>query len=337
MAKEGLTADNIISSLQRKEYKPIYFLMGEEAYYIDKISDYIEENVLDESEKAFNQTIIYGKETDIDAVINAAKRFPMMSPYQVIIVKEAQHIKNFDNLIYYLQKPLLSTILVFCYKYGTLDKRSKLPQEIAKIGVLYTTPKLYDYQIPTWIIQYLKEKNVGIDPKAASLLAEYLGTDLSKIVNELDKLLITKPSGEKNITSDLIEKNIGISKDYNAFELQAALFKRDVVKANRIVFYLAQNDKETPYVVVLSVLFKGFSTLLQYHYIPNKSADNLKELGLTNTFFINEFEAASRIYNGNKCIEIISAIRTYDAKGKGIDCSTSKGELLKELVYIILH
>jgi len=338
MAKQEITAEAIIHSLQRKEYKPVYFLMGEEAYFIDKISDYIEKNVLDESEKSFDQTIVYGKETDINAVINAAKRFPMIATHQVVIVKEAQHIKDFDNLSYYLQKPLLSTILVFCYKYGTLDKRKKIASEIDKVGVLYTTPRIYDNQIPTWIIQYLKEKNVGIDYKASSLLSEYLGTDLSKIVNELDKLLITKPVDQNNITLELIEKNIGISKDYNVFELQNALFTRDVLKANRIAFYFAQNQRDNPFVVVLSVLFKAFANLFQYHYLQDKSQDNVsKELGMTWSF-VKDYQAAAKIYSASKCLEIISTIRTYDAKGKGIDCpATSDGELLKELVFIILH
>ena len=333
-----ISADNIIASIKRKDYKPIYFLMGDEAYYIDKIANFIEENVLEESEKAFNQTILYGKDTDIDAVINAAKRFPMMAQYQVIIVKEAQHIKNFDNLQFYLQKPLLSTILVFCHKYGTLDKRKKIALEIDKAGVLYTTPKLYDNQAPAWITQYLKEKNTGIDNRAALLLAEYLGTDLSKIVNELDKLFITKPASEPNITLDLIEKNIGISKDYNVFELQNALFTRNIAKANRIVFYFAHNPKASPMTLTLSNLFNVFSNLFCYHYLTDKNQANVaRELGV-NPFFVKDYVAAARVYNAVKCMKILSEIRIYDAKSKGIDNpSTSDGELLKELVYKILY
>lgn len=333
-----LSADSIIADIKRKDYKPIYFLMGEEAYYIDKIADFIEENVLDESEKAFNQTILYGKDTDIDAVINAAKRFPMMAQYQVIIVKEAQHIKNFDNLQFYLQKPLKSTILVFCHKYGTLDKRKKVSLEIDKAGVLYTTPKLYDNQVPGWITQYLKEKNTGIDSKAALLLAEYLGANLAKIVNELDKLLITKPANEPNITLNLIEKNIGISKDYNVFELQDALFTRNVAKANRIVFYFAHNPKASPMVMTLSTLFNVFANLFCYHYLTDKSQANVaKELGI-NPFFVKDYVAAARAYNAVKCMQILSEIRLYDAKSKGVDnSSASDGELLKELICKILY
>ncbi len=335
--KSGLSYDQVISDLKSKQYKPIYLLQGEESYYIDMVSDYIQNNVLDEMEREFNLTVMYGKDVDAAAVINAAKRFPMMAPYQVIIVKEAQHIKDLDKIAFYLEKPQETTILVLCHKYSTVDGRKKYVSSIDKVGVVFTSSSLRDYEVIPWIRNYVKGKGLSIDEKSSALLAEFLGTDLSRIVGEIDKLIITKPASEKQITADLIEKNIGISKEYNNFELQNAIFKRDVFKANRIIQHFAMNPKSNPMVVTVSVLFGGFTNLLQYHYTGDKSDGSVaKALGV-NPYFVKDFSAAAKIYNAWKCMQNIALLREYDAKSKGIGSTQPDGELMKELIYMLMH
>jgi len=337
MAKQEMTYDQVLASLKKKEYKPIYLLMGEEAYYIDLLSDYIQDNVLDEMEREFNLTVLYGKDVDMTAVINTAKRFPMMTPYQVVIVKEAQHVKDYDLLSLYLQNPQNSTILVLCYKYGTIDKRKKVVGEIDKKGVIFQSNALRDYQIVAWIKDYVRSKGLSIDEKAAALLGEFLGTDLGRIVNEIDKLVITKPAGSNQITADLIEKNIGISKEYNNFELQNAIINKDILKSNKIALYFQKNPKNNPLVVTFSVLFGFFTNLLQYHYTGDKSQGNVaRELGV-NPYFVKDFANASKHYNAWKCMQSISLIREYDAKSKGIDSRATDGDLLKEMLFKIMH
>lgn len=339
MAKQdSLSYDQIVSDLRQKKYFPVYFLMGEEPYYIDVISDFIQNNVLDDGEKEFDQTIVYGKDVDISMVINAAKRYPMMAKYQVLIVKEAQLIKQWDDLVYYLQNPLKSTILVFCYKYGTPDKRKKWVQEIGKMGIVYESSKLRDYEIGSWITKYCKSKNVGIDDKAVSMLSEFLGTDLSKLVNELEKLVLTKPADQPRITPELVEKNIGLSKDFNVFELQVALVNRDVLKANRIIRYFAENKKANPLVMVLSQLFKFFSDLMMYHYLPDKSQGAVASELKINPYFVKDYQKAAQVFGAWKTMNIISFIRETDARYKGIDNpSTDEGDIMKELIFKILH
>jgi DNA polymerase III subunit delta len=338
MAKKSDSYEQIIESLKRKEYAPVYYFMGEEPYYIDLLSDYIEDRVLDESEKAFNQTVLYGKDVDIRTVINAAKSFPMGAQYQVVIVKEAQQLKAIDELSFYLKQPLASTILVFCHKYGTLDKRKKVVADIERTGVLFVSEKLRDYQVPAWITNYLSDRQVKISEKAALMLTEFLGADLSKVANELDKLLITKPASETTITPELIEKNIGISKDFNNFELQSALVAGNVLKVNRIVQYFSDNPKNNPIIVTLSVLFNFFSNLMVYHYMPDKStAVVAKGLGI-NPYFVKDFQTAAKRFSAGKTLRIIALLRECDARSKGIDnVSTDAGDLMKELVYKILH
>jgi DNA polymerase III subunit delta len=338
MAKKSDSYEQIIESLKRKEYAPVYYFMGEEPYYIDLLSDYIEDRVLDESEKAFNQTVLYGKDVDIRTVINAAKSFPMGAPYQVVIVKEAQQLKAIDELSFYLKQPLASTILVFCHKYGTLDKRKKVVADIERTGILFVSEKLRDYQVPAWITKYLSDRQVKISEKAALMLTEFLGADLSKVANELDKLLITKPASETAITPELIEKNIGISKDFNNFELQSALVAGNVLKVNRIVQYFSDNPKNNPIIVTLSVLFNFFSNLMVYHYMPDKSAAVVaKGLGI-NPYFVKDFQMAAKRFSAGKTLRIIALLRQCDARSKGIDnVSTDAGDLMKELVYKILH
>ena len=339
MAKQdSISHDQILTDLRQKRYAPVYFLMGEEPYYIDVISDFIQKNVLDEAEKEFDLSILYGKDVDISTVINAAKRYPMMGSHQVLIIKEAQLIKEWDNLVHYLSNPLKSTILVFCYKYGTPDKRKKWFQEINKVAMVYESVKLRDYEVGSWISKYCKSKNVAIDEKAVAMLSEFLGTDLSKLVNEVDKLILTKPTESHSITPELIEKNIGISKDFNVFELQVALVNKDVLKANRIVRYFADNKKANPMVLTLSQLFKFFGDLMIYHYLSDKNPASVASELRINPYFVKDYQKASQSFGPWKTMNIISWIRETDARYKGIDNpSTDEGELLKELVFKILH
>ncbi|HQB69162.1 MAG TPA: DNA polymerase III subunit delta [Paludibacteraceae bacterium] len=338
MAKQVWTYEQLLASLKRKEYKPVYMLMGDESFYIDQISDYIEEHVLTEEEKAFNQTILYGKDTTLTDIIMAAKRYPMMSPYQVIIVKEAQHIKNFDDLQFYLEKPLNTTLLVFCYKYSKLDGRKKSTQEIEKKGILFESKKLYDNQVAGWIESYVKSMNISINSKAANMLAEYLGNDLTRIVHEVEKLLITKPKEQASITPELIERNIGISKDYNNFELVSALTNKDILKCNRIVDYFGKNSKNNPLVVTITVIFNFFSNLLLYHSLKDKSQMNVANELKINPYFVKDFQQAAKLYNSSKVTQVISDIRKADVQSKGfVNSSISDYDLLKELVFKILH
>lgn len=338
MAKET-TYEEIARNLKNKIYSPVYFLMGEEDYYIDRISDYIMDTVLTETEKEFNLTLLYGSDTDIVSIINAARRYPMMSKYQVVIVREAQNLKNLDELIHYLQKPMSSTILVMCYKHGTLDRRKKITAELEKAGVLFESKKLKDTQLPGFISSYLKRKQVEIEPKASEMMAEFVGTDLNRMAGELEKLIITLPTGQKRITAEQIERNIGISKDYNNFELRNALIEKDVFKANQIVKYFEDNPKNNPLQVTLAVLFNFFSNLMLAYYAPDKSDQGIaSQLGLRSPWQAKDYMAGMRKYTGVKVMQIIGAIRTCDAKSKGIDNpSTPDGELLRELVYFILH
>lgn len=338
MAKET-TYEEIARNLKNKIYSPVYFLMGEEDYYIDRISDYLVNHALTETEKEFNLTVLYGADTDIATVINAAKRYPMMSKYQVVVVKEAQHLRNIEELTYYLQKPLASTILVFCYKHGALDRRKKITAEIEKAGVLFESKKLKEAQLPGFISSYLKRKQVEIEPKASEMMAEFVGADLNRMAGELEKLIITLPAGQKRITPELIERNIGISKDYNNFELRNALIAKDVLKANQIVKYFEENPKNNPLQVTLAVLFNFFANLMLAYYAPEKTDQGIAaQLGLRSPWQSKDYMIAMQKYSGVKVMQIIGAIRECDAKSKGIgNPSTPDGELLRSLVYMILH
>jgi DNA polymerase-3 subunit delta len=333
-----VTYEEIISDLKNRIFKPVYFLAGEEPYYIDLITEYIQEKILSESEKAFNQIILYGDDTNIAAIIDTARRFPMVASHQVLIIKEAQSLKNLEDLVIYLEKPLLSTILVFSYKYKTIDKRTKLYKTLESHGVYFESARVRDYLIPGWIERYLMVKGIKTDPSASALLTEYLGTDLHKIVNELDKLLITLPAGKPHITAALIEKNIGISKDYNNFELQKAVGEKNVLKANMIVHHFANNQKDNPITLSVASLFGFFSKLLTFHYLTDKSKNNVAAVLKINPFFVKDYEISAAKYNVSKTVQIISLLRTYDLKSKGFgDPGTEPGDLLKELVFRILH
>lgn len=333
------TYEEIVRDVKNGMYVPIYFLMGEEDYYIDRISEYIADRVLTKAEKEFNLTILYGADTDIATIINSAKRYPMMSKYQIVMVKEAQNLKNLDELTYYLQKPLMSTILVFCYKHGVLDRRKKLAAEIEKAGILFESKKLKDAQLSGFISSYLKRKRVDIEPKASEMMAEFVGADLNRMAGELEKLVITLPDGCSRITPEQIERNIGISKDYNNFELRNALITKDVLKANLIVKYFNNNMKNNPLQVTLAVLFGFFSNLMLTYYAPGKSEQEIASfLGLRSPWQAKDYLAAMKKYSGVKVMQIIGEIRLCDAKSKGVkNSSVSDGDLLRELIYFIMH
>lgn len=339
MAKQELSCDDILKELRAKQYRPIYYLMGEESYYIDLISDYIVENVLTETEKEFNLTVVYGADVDVATVINAAKRYPMMSEYQVVVVKEAQAIRNMEELSFYLQKPLSSTILVICHKHGTLDKRKKLAAEIEKTGILFESKKIKDSQLPAFIGSYMKRKGIDMEPKATAMLADFVGADLSRLTGELEKLIITIPAGQKRVTPEQIEKNIGISKDYNNFELRSALVEKDILKANKIIKYFEENPKTNPIQMTLSLLFSFYSNLMLAYYSPEKTEQGVAAwLGLRSPWAARDYLAAMRRYNGVKTMQIIGEIRYADAKSKGINsASMTDGDILRELVFKILH
>jgi DNA polymerase-3 subunit delta len=329
--------EDIIVDLRNKKYSPVYFLMGEEPYYIDKISDYITVNVLDESEKPFNQIIFYGKDTDIGTIIDTARRFPMMASHFVVIVREAQQIRDIEDLIHYVEKPQPSTLLVICYKYKTLDKRKKLYKSIDEKGVLFESKKLYEDKITDWITSYLKSQKRSIEPKAAFILTENLGSDLGRISGELDKLLITLP-GEQHITADHIEKYTGISKEYNNFELHKALGQKNVIKANRIINYFSQDQKNNPLTVTITSLYYYFSRVMLYHTLQDRSPGKAASALQVNPFFLKDYETAAKNYSRTKLAEIISLLREYDLSSKGYGSAyLPEGELLRELVFKILH
>ena len=332
-----MTFDQIIGDIKRKIYHPVYLLHGEEPYFIDAITNLIEESVLTESEKEFNQTVIYGRDTDTGSIIDMARRFPMMANYQVVIVREAQDIEKIENLQLYMEKPQPSTILVIAHKYKKIDLRKNFAKSVDKAGVIYESARIYDNKVPAWINEQVISSGYSIRPDACQLLAEYLGSDLGRIINELEKLLINLPAGSA-IDTALIERNIGISKDYNIFELQNALGLKDTAKANRIISHFAANTKLNPMIVVLTVLFGFFMKLMIYHQLEDKSKNNAAAALSVNPFFIKDYAQAAQNYSFRRLRAIIGLLREYDLRLKGINNgSTEESELLRELVYKILH
>lgn len=329
----------IKEDIRNRRFKPVYLLMGEEPYYIDELTEMFINSVMPEEERAFNQTILYGKDTDAGQLINLARSFPMMSEHQLIVLKEAQNLDKIEQLELYVKNPLPSTILVLNYKNGTLDKRKKLYAEISKNGQIFQSDKIPEYKIPAFINEYLREKGLKIDQKSAQMLTDYLGNDLSKITNEIDKLRIFMPQGQTQITAELIEQNIGISKDFNNFELLKALVDKNIYKVNQIADYFEKNPKNNPMIMTMSVLFNFFSNLMICYWAKDKSDKGLAtELGLRSSYQGRDYAQAIRNYNAFKCMEIISLLRTYDAKSKGVDnVSVPDGELLKELLFKITH
>ena len=328
----------IVNDIKADNIKPIYFLMGEESYYIDKLSDYIEKKVLTEEEKGFNQTVLYGRDVTIEDIISTAKRYPMMAERQVVIVKEAQDlIKTIDKLESYAENPMPTTVLVFCYKYKTLDKRKKLTKLIAKNGVVFESKKLYENQVGDWIKRVLAGKKYTIEPKAAAMLVEFLGTDLSKINNELEKLQIILPAGSA-ITPKDIEENIGFSKDFNVFELRKALGERNQLKAYTIAENFAQNPKDNPMVVTTSLVFGFFIQLLKYHGLKDRNPKNVAAVIGVNPFFLKEYDVALKNYPMKKVSQIVCALRDIDVKSKGVGANAlSQSDLLREMLYKIFN
>ncbi|WP_299013913.1 DNA polymerase III subunit delta [uncultured Polaribacter sp.] len=327
----------IVADIKKGNIKPIYFLMGDEPYYIDKISDFIEQNVLEESEKGFNQQIMYGRDVAIEDIVSAAKRYPMMAEKQVIIVKEAQDLsRNIEKVVSYAENPQQTTVLVFNYKYKKLDKRKKLHKAIAKTGVIFESKKLYENQVADWIRRVLSGKNYKIEPKAAQMLVEFLGTDLSKITNELSKLMVVLPI-ETIINATHIEENIGISKDFNNFELKKAIGQKDVVKCNRIINYFIENPKKNPIVVTISLLNTFFTQLLLFHGLKDKSKNSVaKNLGVS-PYFVDEYFLAARNFPMRKVAQVIALLRDADVKSKGVGANNTTKDIFKELLFKILH
>ncbi len=331
-------AIQIVQAIKKGEVKPIYFLMGEEPYYIDKIADFIDENLLNEEEKGFNQMILYGRDTSIEDIVSNAKRYPMMAERQVIIIKEAQDLsKSIEKLESYAENPQLTTTLVFCYKYKKLDKRKKVFKAVSKNGVLFEGKRIYEEQIPSWIQKTLKSRDYQISPKASQMLVEFLGTDLGKIDNELQKLQLNTPPGS-TITPELIEENIGISKDFNNFELQKAIGQKDDLKAHRIINYFAQNQKDHPMLMTVSLLYSYFSQILKYHGLADKSRGNVAKALKLNPYFVKDYVLASTNYPMKKASAAVGYLREADVKGKGVgSTSVPPGDLLKELLVKIMR
>lgn len=328
----------IVNDIKSGNIKPIYFLMGEEPYYIDKLSDYIEKNVLSEDEKGFNQTVLYGRDVSIEDIISTAKRYPMMAERQVVIVKEAQDLtRTIDKLESYAEKPMPSTVLVFCYKYKTLDKRKKMTKMLDKVGVVYESKKLYENQVGDWIKRVLSGKSYSIEPKANAMLVEFLGTDLSKINNELEKLQIILSKGSM-ITAKHIEENIGFSKDFNVFELRKAIGERNQLKAYTIADNFAQNPKDNPIIMTTSLVFGFFVQLLKYHGLKDRNPKNVAAVLSVNPFFLKEYDVALKNYPMKKVSQIVAALRDIDVKSKGVGANAlSQSDLLREMLYKIFN
>ncbi|MBR4218650.1 MAG: DNA polymerase III subunit delta [Bacteroidales bacterium] len=330
-----MTADELISQLKKKEYKPLYLLHGEEAYYIDQVADFIEANVMDEADRDFNQIVLYGGEVDSAMVIDNAKQYPFGVPYRVVIVREAQLIGKLNLLASYAENPSPSTILVLCYKYG--KAKADLVKPFNKNGVVFTSEKLRDYQMPPWIIKQTQKYNFTITQIAANILAEHIGEDLSRVDSELQKLKVTLPE-HSEITPEIIERNIGISKEYNIFELQNALGERNVNKAYKIALNFCQNQKENPNVKTISVLYSYYSKLLAYQFDTVRSKESIKEIfGNMHPYVLKTYTEAAQHYSMAELKIIISILREFDVKAKGVDTSASQEDLLKELIYKILH
>ena len=330
------TINQLITDIKESKIAPIYFLMGEEAYYIDIISDYIESHVLAEEEKGFNQMVLYGKDVSIQNIVSNAKRYPMMAERQVIIVKEAQNlIKTIEQLVDYAKNPQPTTVLVFNYKYKTLDKRKALYKTLSKSAVVFESKKIYEDKIPSWIQNFLRAKQLTITPKASLMLTEFLGNDLSKIANELTKLELVVGT-HKEVTPEIIEENIGISKDFNNFELQKALGHLNHKKAYQIVNYFAQNSKQHPFVLTISILYMYFSKLMKLHTVRDKNPGTVARALGVNPYFVNEYITASRNFPMKRISGVLETLRIYDTKSKGVGANLSPRDLYNELIYNIL-
>jgi len=337
-----VTAQSILEDLQQNKYSPLYFLFGEEAFFIDQIADYIEENALSEADKGFNQTVVYGKDVSVKAVLESARRYPMFAQKQVMIVKEAQEISDIgrktgqDQLVTYAKTPVETTVLVFCYKHKKLDGRTELYKVLKKHAILFQSAKLYDNKIPGWMQQYTKERGVKINARAVQMLAEYVGNNLSGIANALDKILLNFDK-EKEITETIVAENVGLSKEFNAFELQNALGNRNVFKSNQIINYFESNPKNNPIIPIISLLFSYFSKILLVHQHRNTPQNELAKLLGVNPFFVKDYQTASRNYPISKTVQVIHHIQEADLRSKGVNSIASDYQVLKELVFKILN
>ena len=334
------TFESVMKDIKAKNFKPVYYLMGEESYYIDRISDYIVEQALEPQERDFCLCTLFGADVGASEITSMAKSFPMGGARQVVLVREAQNVADMEQMVYYLQNPQPSTILVLCHKNGSLDRRKKLPALVERVGVLFESKKPNDRQLLSFVSGYLKQKGVGIDVKASAMIVDYVGADMSRMSGELDKLVIAlEATAQKIVTSEVVEKNIGISKEYNNFELQSALVEKNILKANRIVNYFDKNQKTNPIQMTLSILFKFYSNLMLAYYAPEKTPTGIASwLGISPWQAEKNVIPAMRMYSGVKVMQIISQIRKADGRSKGVGGgNVANGELLRELIFFILH
>lgn len=339
-AKQGTTFQDIMKDLEARKFSPIYILMGEESYYIDQITNYIAENVLTPTEQDFNLNVCFGSDVSAVQVTDMAKRFPMMAEYQVVIVKEAQNIRSLDALEKYLKNPAKTTILVWCHKNGKIDARKKVMAMADSIGVVFESKKIREYQLAGFMQNYLATKKIMIEPKAAQMIADHIGTDLNRLTSELDKVTLSLPENDKRITPEIVEKEVGVSKDFNTFELRDSIVNRNVFKANQIVNYFDKNPKAGSLYSFLPLLFSYFQNLMIVFYSPNNKTENdiAQVLELRSSWGAKEYYTGMRNYTARKTMDIIAKIREVDAKSKGLDNpSTGAGDLMKELIFFILH
>ena len=342
MAKQAtiVTHRDIIDNVRKREFAPIYLLMGDESYYIDRISEYIAENVLPEAERDFNQQVIYcTRETSVNDIINSARRYPMMADFQLVIVKEAQNLLKIEDLAIYAENPLKTTILVICYKNGTIDRRKKFVAAVEKVGMVFESKKPRESELPRFITDYVRRKGAVIDQQATMMMVEYVGADLNRMASEIDKLIISLPSGYNQINAALIEKNIGISKEFNNWELRTAIVNKNVLKANQIINYFEANPKANPLVMTISMLFNFFSNVMLAYYAPVKTPQGMMEqLELRSDWQLREYTTTMRNYSAMKTMQIIGKLREVDGKLKGVrKGNLSDGDLMRELIYFILH
>ena len=339
--RKAITFDSIMAELRGGTYRPVYYLMGEEPYYIDQISDYIAEHALQPEERDFNQTVFFGSDVTAATVADAARRYPMMAERQVIIVKEAQNIKQTEALEKYMKQPSKTTVLVMCHKNGKIDGRKReYVKVIQQAGILFESTKMKEYLLPAFIERYLSERQVSIDPKSTQLIAEAIGADLTRLTSELEKVLISLPENDRRVTPQVVEDQIGVSKDFNAFELRDAIVTRNVFKANQIIKYFDENPKAGSIYSFLPMLFNYFQNLLIAFYAPKRqSQEGVAEwLELRSPWAAKDYMTGMRNYSGMKVMQIIGKIREIDAKSKGLDNpNTPPGELMKELIFYILH
>lgn len=339
--KKTITYDSLMHDLKSGKYSPVYILMGDEAYFIDKIADYIAQNAMLEEERDFNQDMVFGSDVTSNRIVDMARQFPVMANRRVVIVKEAQNLKNWDRLEKYMEKPVQTTVLVLCYKNGTIDGRKKILPKAAAVGVVFESKRKRDYELPSFIDFYLKTQGKAtIDAKSAQMIADHIGADLSRLTSELDKLLLSLPEADRRVTPDVVERQIGVSKDFNAFELRSAIVNRDVLKANRILDYFTKNPKSGGPFMLIPMLFSYFQNLLIAFYTPQpRNEENVARwLELRGGWAARDYITGMRNYSGVKVMQIVAKIRETDAKSKGLDNpDTPVGELLRELVFFILH